>query len=1405
VSTFDAGSVTGQITLNTAGWTGPVKQAQVDTANIRRSLVGVAAQCAATAGAFTGVARAAQAMNSAAATNVLAMASNWLVLRKSVSAAVADIERFKGAAATAFDEVKRLRESFSAEKTEFFDWTDLSMRSDQAAALKSASLAAEAAANKAAAAEEALAASTAKASTMFARLGPAAGIAGVAVLAYAAYVAILAKTIRAGLREAIAFEQSFVGVRKTVDGTTAQLDALALSMRRLATEIPASVHELNAIAEAAGQLGIKTDQIARFTEVMAGVGTATNMSADEAATAFAQWANITGLPQEKIENLASAVVRLGNQTASTERQIVEMGHRIAGAASVVGITDAEIVGLSATIASLGMEAEAAGSSVSTMFYDIANAVELQNDNLRVFAALTGRTAKEFAAFYKADPMKAVTEIIAGLEDLRKSGEGFGTVMQSLGWVDARVTRMISGLSGDSEKLRENIESAMAGMRSNADLMREVTRAYGTTQQQMQLFVNRFRELSQSYGEVFKPAFDGILASLNGLLGALTELNNIAPGAMRALALKALPGNLDVLVDAFGFVGAQYKAKVAEFQDAVTTANEMLGFQGSLRAGLESHWASMAESIDGGGDAMARTAAMSRILKDQVLELARAGDAGADALLKIGERAEETRDRLRPLLAHMADLSDETIRLIQQTGKGKSITGMYDFAKGIKLGPEVKQLQDAILEIETTLRLMPTEVSVQASADAFGKAWTDVMDGIGMNLDAASKRMTDLPDDVRKRFVDAARAAEEAFRTKDLAKNMAEAGDALVAGLLKAEDEALQFVAQFDRVSDLVLEVKRNLAEFPDWSPLDDRSRQGMAESAWKVMQGWKRDEMQAAIDQIYQMDGALASLIAQMGSRNAQMGSDFYRSLLPGPDVIGEVMENLDKLVDAAQRYPDTFELFGKSLLDGLSDVGDAAVARIKDHVDALVNLIGPDMVEKIKKGIDDAKLAVDQEAGRNLYMDLNPQVEIWLDMDRARQQLEAFKATQAPGVEISATIDWEALEADLAGSDRLGRKLQKAVEDAVAYVRENASDLTAGAFALNWQDLVNLNPTQLQAMIAQVQADMAGLTEGILEPPTGMEYDAYIADLDTVRQILERILGVRKEIAEAEKNEQQGQNWAKSSSDLEGWAGIADNITRIGQGLGQLGPKFQKAAQAARIAGDIIRLAMSPDPVSLLINGLKLAADAMGLFGDKTEEVKTGMARVMEEIGNSIDGWVDQLTDAIVEFVKTGKMNFKEFVDSVLEDMLRLTIKYAVIYPMLEAVGISPSAKGNVLVGGNIVPFAKGGVVERPSLFTQKSGQLSSMSENGPEAIMPLKRLAGGVLGVSAEGAGGGAVVNVEINNIDQRTGGDALDIETRTSMRDGTLVIDNLIKARVKAAIAGGDLDSTFRRNFGLVRKPG
>lgn len=181
----------------------------------------------------------------------------------------------------------------------------------------------------------------------------------------------IAGAVTAVTTAAVKWESAFAGVKKTNDeivdsngNIVYSYSDLEKGLRDLAKELPASHEEIAGVAEAAGQLGIQTDNVVSFTKTMIDLGESTNMSAETAATSFARFANITQMSQKDFERLGAVVVDLGNNLATTESEITEMGLRLAGAGKQVGMSQAEIMSFAAALSSVGIEAEAGGTAFS---------------------------------------------------------------------------------------------------------------------------------------------------------------------------------------------------------------------------------------------------------------------------------------------------------------------------------------------------------------------------------------------------------------------------------------------------------------------------------------------------------------------------------------------------------------------------------------------------------------------------------------------------------------------------------------------------------------------------------------------------------------------------------------------------------------------------------------------------------------------------------------------------------------------------------------------------------------------------------------------------------------------------------------------------------------------------------
>src|SRR5690625_1080592 len=374
--------------------------------------------------------------------------------------------------------------------------------------------------------------------------------AGAAVTAFgAATVGALGLSAKA----AIDWETAFAGVMKTVDETaTVTYGQIEASLRGMARELPATHQEIAAVAEAAGQLGVATEDVAGFSETMIALGESTNLTADEAATMIAQMSNVMGTMArdgaEGVGRLGSALVDLGDNSASPERDILEMAQRISSTASVIGMSEADVLGFATALSSVGIRAEAGGTAISRVFMDIASTVSQGGEGVQAFADIAGQSASDFAAAFEEDPARAVATFIQGLGDISAAGgDVFGT-LSDLGMSDIRVSQALLTMAESGDLLTESLDMGAAAWDENTALQDEFSKRLETTAAQLDIAKNNIVDAGISLGSTFLPPITAASEAVADFFGWISDLP--APIQTAVGSIGALAGGASLLGGAF---------------------------------------------------------------------------------------------------------------------------------------------------------------------------------------------------------------------------------------------------------------------------------------------------------------------------------------------------------------------------------------------------------------------------------------------------------------------------------------------------------------------------------------------------------------------------------------------------------------------------------------------------------------------------------------------------------------------------------------------------------------------------------------------------------------------------------------------------------------------------------------
>ena len=301
------------------------------------------------------------------------------------------------------------------------------------------------------------------------------------------------------VKAAVDYESAFAGVRKTVDATEGEYKKMSNAIREASKTMPASAADIARVAESAGQLGIKKQNIVDFSKTMIDLGESTNMTADEAATAMARFANITQMPQSEFRRLGSTIVDLGNNFATTESEIMEMGLRLAGTGHMVGLTEPQIMAVATAMSSVGINAEAGGSSFSRVMQKINTQVLSGGKKLELFAKVSGMSAQNFAHEWKTEPQIALLAFLDGLKKVKQSGGDVTQTLKELGIKSTQEVDTMQRMAGAGDLLSRALKTANGAWKENTALTNEAKKRYETTESQLKIFKNQITDLAIEFG------------------------------------------------------------------------------------------------------------------------------------------------------------------------------------------------------------------------------------------------------------------------------------------------------------------------------------------------------------------------------------------------------------------------------------------------------------------------------------------------------------------------------------------------------------------------------------------------------------------------------------------------------------------------------------------------------------------------------------------------------------------------------------------------------------------------------------------------------------------------------------------------------------------------------------------
>lgn len=515
------------------------------------------------------------------------------------------------------------------------------------------------------------------------------------------------------LQSATDIDTAYRNMRKTVQGSEGDFQKLKQSALEFSSVNFASADQILAIQAIGGELGVAIESLDTFAQTASNLDIATDLDAETAATALGQLDNILGdLNESTMPNFADSLVRLGNNGASTESQILDIATRIGSMASIVGMATPDMLALSSTIASTGQNAEAAGTAISKTMSFMETAVAAGGSTLSEIAATANMSAEQFAAAWERRPLEAIMAFIKGLNQLEENGGSADLRLQELGITAVRQKQAIEGLMQTVKSQNGELSTMEANAKMAADAWNGLSDQWGAA------------------GDAAREAE----AKNEGFAGSVQRLKNTAQNAASEIADSLAPA-MDDIADAAADL-------YDDFSQASDGTKQFVAAAGVLAAGL--------------GPGLSVIATMGTGLSDVYKKM----KSGKEAFNSLTKGVDAARMVLGPMAsqADVAALATEGITLKMKAAN----VG----AKALNVATSALKFTIAGLAIGAVAVLVGQLIELKQKSDLVDAAFKDVRDIVPQasgSIDGAKDSVDELASSYEDLLRDMKRSNEQ-FKT-----------------------------------------------------------------------------------------------------------------------------------------------------------------------------------------------------------------------------------------------------------------------------------------------------------------------------------------------------------------------------------------------------------------------------------------------------------------------------------------------------------------------------------------------------------------------------------------------------------------------------------------------------------------
>lgn len=357
----------------------------------------------------------------------------------------------------------------------------------------------------------------------------------IAAKAMAAVGTAVATVAVASAKKAIEFESTMADVAKVVDGLRDRNGAFTKSyyemsdaLLNMSKSIPMTADALGQIMASAGQAGIASEDLTKFTETAAKMGVAFDTTAEQAGEWMATWRTALNLSQTQVTALGDQLNYLGNTTSENALKLSEVVTRVGALGQTAGLSAGEVAALAASMP--GVTAEISATGIKSMMIAMTAGASATSKQATVLQQL-GFTASDMANRMQTDAKGAIIDLLGAIKKL-PAAEQTAALSQYFG---KESVSSIAPLLKNLDYLQQQFAKVGDAAAYSGSMEAEYAVRADTTANKLQLMQNKLAVLQVQIGNKILPyvndALDELSANVLPEVGA--ELDVIVPNIINA--------------------------------------------------------------------------------------------------------------------------------------------------------------------------------------------------------------------------------------------------------------------------------------------------------------------------------------------------------------------------------------------------------------------------------------------------------------------------------------------------------------------------------------------------------------------------------------------------------------------------------------------------------------------------------------------------------------------------------------------------------------------------------------------------------------------------------------------------------------------------------------------------------